>query len=237
MDFALFPSQPIDFDELIPVFPLPNAVLLPRAILPLHIFEPRYKEMTRDALAAGRLIATALLKPGYEPKYHTLDAELHPIVCVGHVLREERLPEGKYNFLLQGVARALILEEDKERPYRRARLRPLLPDSLESEAQQGVRCELHRLMNGPAMAEVAAQANCLVFLKCRDLCLSDVLDLLASAVLGTVEQKQEFLSEPLLMARAEYLRRALQSLSVDCLERAHCRNWDQRAWPPQCSAN
>ena len=53
----------IDFDRPIPIFPLPNAVLLPQVLLPLHIFEPRYRIMTEDALGATRLVAVALLKP------------------------------------------------------------------------------------------------------------------------------------------------------------------------------
>jgi len=53
----------------IPVFPLPDLVFFPHATLPLHIFEPRYREMTEDALRGDRLIAMALLKPGWERAY------------------------------------------------------------------------------------------------------------------------------------------------------------------------
>src|SRR6478672_7469926 len=88
----------------IPLFPLPNVVLFPRAILPLHIFEERYKAMTADALRGRREIAMALLRPGWERDYHHKPA-IEPVVCVGRILSHERLPDGKYNFLLQGLAR------------------------------------------------------------------------------------------------------------------------------------
>src|SRR5947208_14651110 len=88
---SIFPS--------VPLFPLPNVVLLPRAILPLHIFEERYKAMTADALAGDRQVAMALLKPGWERNYYQKPA-IEPIVCVGKILTHERLADGKYNFLL-----------------------------------------------------------------------------------------------------------------------------------------
>src|SRR5687768_725344 len=84
----------------VPLFPLPGVVLFPRAILPLHIFEERYKTMTADVLAGDRLLAMALLKTGWEKDYYQ-KPEIEPVVCVGQVLTHEKLADGKYNFLLQ----------------------------------------------------------------------------------------------------------------------------------------
>src|SRR5437588_12763063 len=89
------------------LFPLPNVVLFPRAVLPLHIFEERYKSMTADVLQGSRQLAMALLKEGWEKNYHGRP-EIEPVVCVGTILTHERLPDGKYNFLLQGHTRARI---------------------------------------------------------------------------------------------------------------------------------
>src|SRR3982750_1235686 len=94
----------------VPLFPPPNVVLLPGAVLPLHIFEERYKAMTADVLRGDRRIALALLRPGWEKSYYSRPA-IEPVVCVGRILSAERLPDGKYNFLLQGDARALIVAE------------------------------------------------------------------------------------------------------------------------------
>src|SRR5580765_8502459 len=89
----------------VPLFPLPNVVLFPRAVLPLHVFEERYKAMTAQALSGDRRIAMALLKPGWEKSYYSRPA-IEPVVCVGTILTHEKLPDGKYNFFLQGTARA-----------------------------------------------------------------------------------------------------------------------------------
>src|SRR5437588_1726053 len=83
----------------VPLFPLPNVVLFPRAVLPLHIFEERYKAMMAGTLGGDRQIAMALLKSGWEKNYHG-KAALEPVVCVGRILTHERLPDGRYNFLL-----------------------------------------------------------------------------------------------------------------------------------------
>ena len=108
----------------VPLFPLPNVVLFPRAVLPLHIFEDRYKAMTADVLAGNRLIAMALLKPGWEKNYYQAPA-IEPVVCVGEILSWEQLPDGKYNFLLQGRVRARVMSESKWKAYRVGELNAL----------------------------------------------------------------------------------------------------------------
>src|SRR5208283_3284513 len=85
----------------VPLFPLPSVVLFPRAVLPLHIFEQRYKTMVADTLAGSRLIAMGLLLPGWERNYHGR-AAIESVVCIGKILAHEKLPDGKYNLLLQG---------------------------------------------------------------------------------------------------------------------------------------
>jgi hypothetical protein len=121
-------SVPSSADPLgtVPLFPLPNIVLFPRAVLPLHIFEERYKRMMADALSGRRQIAMALLRPGWEKSYYGRP-EIEPAVCVGTILSHERLEDGKYNFLLQGHTRARIVREREATglPYRTARLEKL----------------------------------------------------------------------------------------------------------------
>ena len=108
----------------VPLFPLPNLVLLPSAILPLHIFEERYRQMTADAVVGPRRIAMTLLKPGWEQHYHCRPA-IEDVVCVGTILSHEKLPDGKYNLLLQGTHRARVraeLPRDAARLYRLAEI-------------------------------------------------------------------------------------------------------------------
>ncbi len=99
----------------IPIFPLPGAILFPRSQLPLHIFEPRYREMVRDAIdGAGRI---GMIQP------HRVDddnqAPLYAVGCVGEIVGIEELDEGRYNIVLLGTGRFRYLRDiDNDVPYR-----------------------------------------------------------------------------------------------------------------------
>jgi len=118
--------------DLLPIFPLPNVVLFPSVFLPLHIFEPRYREMVADALASDRLIGMVLLKPGWEHEYEGRPP-VYAVGCSGVVTHVDRLGDGRYNIVLRGVERFRILEENHERPYRRARVEALADPPLGAE--------------------------------------------------------------------------------------------------------
>lgn len=108
----------------IPVFPLPDLVFFPHASLPLHIFEPRYRQMTEDALRGERLIAMALLETGWEQGYDGNPVIL-PLGCAGLIEEEVRLPDGRFNIRLRGLARIEFLTFVQTSPYRIARVRVL----------------------------------------------------------------------------------------------------------------
>jgi Lon protease-like protein len=101
----------------IPIFPLPNVVLFPNVLLPLHIFEPRYREMTADALAGDRIIGMSLLQPGFEPDYEGRPA-VYPVGCAGVITHAERLPDGRYNMVLRGIEKFRIESEERLAPWR-----------------------------------------------------------------------------------------------------------------------
>lgn len=109
------------FSGFAPLFPLPNAVLFPGAALPLHVFEPRYRKMTEDALEGEKLIVLAGFEPGWEETYLGNPA-VKPIACLGLIRNELRLPDGRYYFLLVGVSRVRIVGEVDQSPYRVARV-------------------------------------------------------------------------------------------------------------------
>src|SRR5689334_10689370 len=98
----------------IPIFPLPNVVLFPSALLPLHIFEPRYRAMVADALEGERLIGMVMLRPGWETHYEQ-SPEVFPVGCAGFITYADRLPDGRYNIMLRGLERFRI---EAERPAR-----------------------------------------------------------------------------------------------------------------------
>ncbi|SMX27047.1 Lon protease 2 [Pelagimonas phthalicica] len=109
-----------DLPELLPVFPLPGALMLPRARLPLHIFEPRYLAMLDDALKSDtRLIG--MIQPCPTP-----DSEkprLHCIGCAGRVTQFSETEDGRYMITLSGISRFRVIEEvEGFQPYRRCRV-------------------------------------------------------------------------------------------------------------------
>src|ERR1700674_2065228 len=109
--------------DLLPLFPLPTVVLFPNVFLPLHIFEPRYREMTTDAIASDRMIGMVLLQSGWEHDYEGCPP-VYRIGCSGVITHVERLQDGRYNIVLRGLERFRILEEDRGRLYRLARAQP-----------------------------------------------------------------------------------------------------------------
>lgn len=116
---STFETELKGFSGEAPIFPLPNLVCFPHVLIPLHIFEPRYRKMVFDALQSDRLIAMALLKPPWEPDYQEKSAAIHDVLCVGRITDEELLPDGEYNLVLRGISRArLIREEETAEPYR-----------------------------------------------------------------------------------------------------------------------
>nr|WP_295374918.1 LON peptidase substrate-binding domain-containing protein [uncultured Sphingosinicella sp.] len=97
----------------VPIFPLAGALLLPRAQLPLHIFEPRYRAMVRDALASDQLIAMVQPKDGAEPP------RIYEVGCIGRIVGSEELDDGRFNIVLEGLGRFRILKEaEVMTPYR-----------------------------------------------------------------------------------------------------------------------
>ncbi|MET0341143.1 MAG: LON peptidase substrate-binding domain-containing protein [Polyangiales bacterium] len=101
---------PIEWLSELAVFPLPRVVFFPGTLLPLHIFEPRYRAMVRDCLASQRpVMAVTLLKPGYEADYEGRPA-MHEVATVGRVERHEELPDGRFNIVLRGLSRVKLSE-------------------------------------------------------------------------------------------------------------------------------
>ena len=101
----------------IPLFPLPNVVLFPNVFLPLHIFEPRYRQMVADALQEDRIIGMTLLQPGYEANYEGRPA-VYSIGCAGVITHGQPLGDGRYDIVLRGMEKFRIRSEDHSRPYR-----------------------------------------------------------------------------------------------------------------------
>ncbi len=116
--------------EVLPIFPLPNVVLLPNASLPLFIFEDRYKEMIRDCLDSDRYLSVALLKKGWEQQSDS--PRPYPVAGFGRIVRASRLPNDCMDIVIQGMGRIEMSEFHDDRAYLRASVdlfKPVYPET------------------------------------------------------------------------------------------------------------
>ncbi|MBI2870880.1 MAG: LON peptidase substrate-binding domain-containing protein [Candidatus Omnitrophica bacterium] len=111
------PFDPSRFSGKVPLFPLPDAVLLPGQEMKLCVFELRYRAMIQTALTGELLVGMALLKPGWEPHYLE-SPDIYPVICVGWIRSHERLDDGRFNLVLTGQERAKVESETQKIPYR-----------------------------------------------------------------------------------------------------------------------
>ncbi|HZZ70983.1 MAG TPA: LON peptidase substrate-binding domain-containing protein [Pirellulales bacterium] len=125
-----------EFRGVARLFPLPNLVMFPQVMQPLHIFEPRYRALFEEALADDKLIALATLEPGWEPHYEGRPP-LRPAACLCRIATHTNLPDGCYNVLLIGLRRIRLKNE-------------LPPHKLFREAEVEVLEDDYPLFNAPA---------------------------------------------------------------------------------------
>jgi Lon protease-like protein len=192
--------------DLLPLFPLPNVVLFPNVFLPLHIFEPRYREMTADALAADRLIGMVLLRPGWEKDYEGRPP-VYPIGCSGVITHVERQPDGRFNIVLRGLERFRIVEEDHAKSYRRAIVEPVAETCLGVEDRRVVRTCRSKLesMLTPAVEKAGADPRMPAAMADED-----VINALAQYLDLEPLEKQALLEQRCLRTRAQSLVELLE---------------------------
>jgi uncharacterized protein len=135
----------------LPLFPLPNVVLFPGVLLPLHVFEPRYRALVADALEGDRRFGMALLRPGWEADYEGRPP-IFAIGCSGVIVHAVRLDDGRYNIIVRGLDRFRVVDETHDRQYRRAVIE-LLADSALDDLERHVVGELRaKLVDGLNLA-------------------------------------------------------------------------------------
>lgn len=137
--------------SVVPIFPLPEVVFFPGVVMPLHVFEPRYRAMTADALATDRsdgggLIVLALLQPGWEADYEG-SPPVHPVATVGEITHAQQLEDGRYFLTLRGLERVMLTGEESLNPggYRVARIVPAPESAIGLESSTAV-AELVQLL-------------------------------------------------------------------------------------------
>jgi hypothetical protein len=185
----------------VPLFPLPNAVLFPGVPLPLHVFEPRYREMVRDVeRGAERLIGMVLLRGEWRKDYYGRP-EIFPVGCAGRVVNIESLPDGRYNILLHGAREFVIVGERQEHTYREADVTWREPPSagVPSELRTRIHALMHRFL--------ADREPSLVSRLLADQSLSDelLINFLCYALDFSAMEKQALLEAPGLVERGARL--------------------------------
>ncbi len=148
-----------ELPRIIPLFPLPNFVLFPGIRVPLHIFEPRYREMVADVSEGDGLVGMVLLKGEWQEDYITqghyhASPDIFEVGCAGKIDEVEQLPDGRYNLVLEGLSEFRIKHEIRERSYRQAEIEwcPVERGALEcdSETMDGLREVLFNYFGTPA---------------------------------------------------------------------------------------
>lgn len=214
-------DDPSPDEGTVRLFPLPNLVLFPHVVQPLHVFEPRYRQLVADSLAGDREFALALLRPGDHDQKRP---PLFPTVCLGRIHNEEMLLDGRSNLLLHGRRRARLLEElPSERLYRVARVRWLDDVPVETPVTERAltRTLARSIKRWLDRQETAATVEQLLR---SDLPLGTICDVLAYALPFALEEKQELLDEPAVEGRVRRLLALLEPQPV-------------RRFPPAFSLN
>jgi Lon protease-like protein len=130
---------------VVPMFPLPGVFLFPGTLMPLHIFEPRYRRMIEDSLdGPGRIVMATVLE-GHEDELNGAPP-VHHIAGLGEIMRHERLPDGRFLILLAGVSRVLIREIPSRAPYRNAEAIPLREVPPSSSRESELRTRIRRAL-------------------------------------------------------------------------------------------
>ncbi len=202
----------------LPLFPLPSTVFFPHTLLPLHVFEGRYRQLTEHVLEGHGHLGVVLLDgacacgplPG-----------LAPVACVGRVVHHERLPDGRFHLLVQGVARAALREElpAEGLMYRRAVAERLVADDHEragDELRALRSCYARLLQLCPEASHVLGELPLCMHEPCV------LADVACSCLLHDLAARQRALAEPSVVQRLRCASEALANLLLDGLPMPKC---------------
>jgi len=230
------PTTLENFDGTVRLFPLPNVVLFPRVIQPLHIFEPRYKQMVEDALDDNGLIALCLLRPSAGFGANNV-APIFSEICIGKIIQEERFPDGRFNLLLQGVSRAKIIKEvNDDKLYRTAKVEILDDVPLASEENANrIRTKLLKRMTKWFTQQPSAKAQ-LDRLVQSDLSLGNLCDVFSFALPLSVDLKILLLQLVNIEDRAMLLLEVIEQMTPE-ITKPQASPIASKKYPPDFSAN
>ncbi len=194
-------EETVQVPDVIPIFPLPRVVLLPGEVLPLHIFEPRYRDLVRDAVATDKVMGIVEVLPGHENELPG-SPPVRNVGSVGLIASHEELPDGRYLLWLLGLERFRIEEElQSETLYRKVRVTyeptPESPKRL-AEIRQ-LRQELRTLL--PGLVDLADQAKDQFLRHLADVSDAQLIALCCQILEVPSDRKQQILEADSVSAR------------------------------------
>ena len=216
------------FAKVTRLFPLPNLVLFPHVVLPLHIFEPRYRQMTEDSLAGDRLITMVQITPPAGGEPWTEPVPLEPVGCLGRIIQHKQLANGRFNILLLGRKRVRLLREiATEKLYRIAEVE-ILQDQVAALSEGPARTELVGLFRQLFKSQRKLDPDLDELLN-KPVPLGLLADIITHALDLPPALKQSLLAESSVDRRVDTLRSVLRQVTSG--EGQH------RPFPPPFSAN
>lgn len=202
----------IDFRRPVPVFPLPDCVLFPHTLLPLHIFEPRYRQLVTEALDDVGLIAMGLFEGTVsEEEYLRGSPKLRPWVCVGLVRSYEKSSDGRFVLLVQGICRARLLKEVPHEPYRTFTVEPADTMPQPDDTFGDFRDRIASLVQDAALDGVAAIKKAREHLEAAQPVVA-MIDNMLSELVSDSEERYTMLAETDATARAQWLVEYMETL-------------------------
>lgn len=188
----------VNFGRSLPVFPLDQVTLLPQQVLPLHIFEPRYRQMVTDALDGSGQIAMAVFEGrDWKQQYHGRPP-IRPAVCIGHIAQHEKLADGRYNIILRGVCRARVIKELAPRDarlYREAMLEPIGLEQDETPELRVFRSRLENDLDRGSLGRLSDSATLLEYVRDEEIPTAALLELIAFTLVKDREKRYRLLEE------------------------------------------
>ena len=203
----------VQFKQEFPVISLPETLLLPHAVMPITVTEPRYCQLTDQALDCSGQVALASMK---NRDLGETTSELRKVVCLGQIVQHEKI-EGGYNILLYGLCRAEIIRENpanEERLYQTVKLRPIENDDEADDDLEIYRVELLHYMFRPNMERLEQNRTILDWISGVELSISALFELVACTVFTDSEFKYTLLAEPSSEARCLMVLKELEKLDV-----------------------
>ena len=199
----------------LPIFPLPGAVLLPYALIPLHVFEPRYRKLVRDCVAGAGVLALANI-PADALAERKEPPRVLPVIGAGVLARVDPMPDGRSNIVLRGVLRARIAEELQSRePYRVVRAEAVADAQCDAAGLERLAEELRQLVLAVCARRPGAGSTALAQMAGSTARPGDLADAVGAMVVESPRDRQELLET---VSPLERLRRVAQHLAATLAE-------------------